>query len=219
MVLFKINGILFANSTVENGKTKCNFTIPDWSAKNYTITAVYADNNQYIRSQDNAILIIQKQDTKITVNNVTVIPGTKTNFTAIITTMNGTRVTEGIVVIKINGKTIGNTTVINGKVNYEYLIPENFRNSKYTLTMKYAENRKYGQSKENAIITIDKRNAVTNLASVTKHIETITLTSKTAMINGNTAFKINEKIILPKIVYGDSNQIFSKRQNPILAII
>ncbi|MDO5851322.1 MAG: hypothetical protein Q4Q23_02420, partial [Methanobacteriaceae archaeon] len=248
IVIFKINGVVCGNCSVVNGLASYNFTIPsDWSAKNYTLSAVYGDTNVYIRSEANSTLTINKSSTEIIVDNITVKVGETVNLTA--TVYNCGVVNFGVVIIKINGVSIGNTTVINGKINYEYIIPLDFKNKEYTLSMKYAENRAYLESKGNATITVKKSTTIIVNDIKGSANETILLKAKIidefgrSVTNGKVVFKINGKTIgsstvnngitnytftIPSdwssknytitVVYGENNNYESSQANGTLTV-
>lgn len=167
IVAFKINGKTIGYGTVSNGGGSITYTIPSsYKDSTYTITAVYGGNGKYIASRANSTLtVLHKQTTSITVNTVTVKPGSTATFSAVIKSSNGSYVKNGTVAFKINGKTIGSTNVTNGVAKINYTIPSSWGSSSYTITVVYGDNEYYSSSRANGTL---KLNITSNNSSNSK---------------------------------------------------
>ncbi|MDO5851318.1 MAG: Ig-like domain-containing protein [Methanobacteriaceae archaeon] len=173
VVVFKLNGKTIANTTLSSkGQALLNWTIPrDYSAKEYTITAVYGGSDMYVGSRSNGTLTLL---TKPTITNITNITTNITvddilNITAVITDNNG-NLLNGIAIIKINGKTFkdeNNQTiilsVINGLVQGTYNIPSNFAAKTYNLSIKYIGDNLYQSSMDTKPMNIVRIQTITNI--------------------------------------------------------
>ena len=143
-----------------------------------------------------------KTASKTKVNAVT----TKYNVTAklsanITNAVTGEKLTEGKVVFKLNGNTLGYSNVNNGVATYYYdtsrLTPKN-----YTITVKYGENSKYLASSSTATMTVVKDASKIVLDNVTviskekvKFTATVTDKNGNFATSGRVAFKINGKTV------------------------
>lgn len=143
-----------------------------------------------------------KTASKTSVNAVT----TKYNVTAklsanITNAVTGQKLTEGKVVFKLNGNTIGYSDVNNGVATYYYdtsrLTPKN-----YTITVKYGENSKYLGSSSTSTLTVLKDASKIVLDNVTviskekvKFTATVTNKNGNFATSGRVAFKINGKTV------------------------
>ncbi|MDO5850962.1 MAG: Ig-like domain repeat protein, partial [Methanobacteriaceae archaeon] len=135
LVAFKLNGHTIGKTNITNGQATLNYIIPDnYSSKDYTITAVYGENNVFTKATNNTTLTLVKKQAKIQIKLLNTYAGTTINLTTNTTDIKGTPLNTGTIVYKINGKTIGKTNIINGIATLEYKIPENYSAKNYTIT-------------------------------------------------------------------------------------
>ena len=204
-VVYKINSKTIGNTTVSNGGAKFVYTIPStWTNINYTITAVYSENNIYARSTCNSTLKLKSNTTtSVSVKNITAISGETVTLKAVITTDEGEYAKVGKVAFKINGKTVGWANVSNGGAKINYTIPNNWKSKTYNITVVYGTNDYYKSSTSNGTLTV-KNNINTKISinttsvisgQTTTLISTITDTSGNPVKAGKVAFKINGKTI------------------------
>ncbi len=144
VVIFKFQGHTIKdvnNNTVlvnvTNGQAMLSYTIFDGiSAHGYNISAVYSDP-AYYRAEAKAPIMVEKTNTKITVDTVTGIPGQNVTVTGIIKDIHG-NIVQGTnrISIKLNGKTIlSNVTVTNGIINENITIPDGLKQNTYNITI------------------------------------------------------------------------------------
>ena len=144
----------------------------------------------------------EKTASKTTVSPVTIRYNTTTKLSANITTTTGKKISEGLTVFKINGKTVGYSNVTNGTASYVYnasvLTPKS-----YNITVKYGGTSKYLESSSNYTLTIAKSSSkiVVKNVEVTSN-ETVKITAIITDSNtgayatgGKVAFKLNGKTI------------------------
>lgn len=172
---------------------------------NKVISKVETTVNNTTKSSKSAVNTSTKQSsTKTTVNNLTTTRNSQVTFKAVVTTDKGVYVKNGTVVFKINGKTIGNTSVSNGGAKLSYKIPSNWTNINYTITAVYTGNDAYARSTSSNSTLKLKSNlttkvAVTNITSIQGEKVTfkavITTSDGSYVKTGKVAFKINGKTI------------------------
>ncbi|MDO5851636.1 MAG: Ig-like domain-containing protein [Methanobacteriaceae archaeon] len=195
-VTFKINDRTIGQSAVSNGKTTFIYTIPNWAAKTYSITAKYSENNIYASSQDNNILKITKNSTVITVTSVKNYVGKNVTLNAAVKSSNGIPVKSGNVVFKINGVTIGKAVVSNGVASTSYTI-QDWSSKTYTLNAIFAENEDYLASSGKSELSVLKTTTKVSLNSVTgsqgstiQFVATVKDNTGNNVNTGTVAFKI-----------------------------
>ena len=216
-LVFKINGktLRYDNGTpiyisIVNGKATYNYTIPcNWSAKNYTITAVYSGTWEYNYSRSNnstlTIVPTNNSNTIIEVNPVTGVKNETIYLNASIHDMNGVKVDCGNVIFKINGKTIRDsegkpiyTAVHNGTVSYKFYIPYNWSAKNYTITAVYTGDNTHQQSRINNTLTVLNRNA--NITITSKNLAKINTNHVlSARIRENNNNTINRGVVIFKL--------------------
>lgn len=156
-VIFKING----NTIKENGKAKkinvtngfasLGFTIPAYSAKNYTILAVYV--NKTTRLEDTNTLIIQKSDSNITDLQISK-NGSISRIEAKIVDIYQQKVLRPTkVTIKINGKTVINKHIINDSFINLTVDLSVYKIGNHKLTIIAGENGLYNKSTLETVIS------------------------------------------------------------------
>lgn len=120
-VAFKINGKTVGYSNVTDGIASYSYDTTKLSAKLYNITATFGGN--YLLNSDVSkagILNVSAIPTRMTVNQITGYSTTVTLKATVVEKINSVYLPSGIVVFKINDKTIGNTTISNGKASLVY---------------------------------------------------------------------------------------------------
>ncbi|MDO5851615.1 MAG: hypothetical protein Q4Q23_03930 [Methanobacteriaceae archaeon] len=159
--------------------------------------------------------------TKITYITPNINPGSNMTIQASIIDKNKQPITTGEVVIKINGKTLkddyGKTIkipVVNGTINYNYYIPDNYSTKQYNLTVKYLRNDDYTPSEQTVNFTITKEPTSTKITYITPNITpgsnmtiqaSITDKNNKPITTGEVVIKINGKTLQDK--YGQSIKI------------
>ena len=130
-VVFKINGITIGISNVTNNTASITYDISGLSANTYSIYAKYTDGISFSSSNTTSTLKIVKRPIMMSVSNKTVYSYTNATLTAtIVDKLMNDYISEGVVVFKLNGITVGTADIINGKANLIYdvssLSPKNY---------------------------------------------------------------------------------------------
>ena len=127
-VVFKLNGKTLKDENgntlyakVTDGEATLDYTIPAiYSAKTYTLTAVYGGGN-YERSETTGTLKLERKAVNIKENNITTTNHKTTIKATIIDETGKLLVTSTKLAFKINGKTILNgVNSTNGKINVSF---------------------------------------------------------------------------------------------------
>ncbi|MDO5851387.1 MAG: Ig-like domain-containing protein [Methanobacteriaceae archaeon] len=223
-VKFKINGKTLPNQVaVINGITTYYYTIPtEFSAKNYSITAVYLGTNQYLSLRSKAILTIEKGKANIIISETQAYAGETTQLKTLITDINGNLINSGEVIFKINGRTLkdsnGNTLkskVINGQSTLDYTIQSNYSSKNYTLTAVYID-KNYEKIENNNTLTVKRSSAQISFNPIITTFKTpINITglvtsavTQLPVIGGKIGFKIDKETVATNLTV-DSKGIFN----------
>lgn len=120
-VVFKINGNTIGKSEVDDGIASLTYKLSDMTPKKYTLTVKYGENSEYTGSSASTSLTLLKHNSKIIVNNESVITKNMVKLTGkVIDADSGNNAQKGKVAFKINGKTIGYAEVSHGIVSFSY---------------------------------------------------------------------------------------------------
>ena len=168
--VIKFNGKTHITTTIKNGKLNYEYVMPNYSAKNYTLQYVYVQNDKYGRYELNKTLTLMKRNSSVVpanVSNLTPVTiaagavetcaGHTVLFNGIVFDDKGMPVSEGKVVIKLNGKAHVTTYIKNNRFDYEYVMPK-YSAKEYKLQYVYVQNDKYARYELNTTLKIFKNN-------------------------------------------------------------
>ncbi len=181
-VAFKLNGVTIKDedgnvvyAEVVNGVASISYLITN-NVKDYNLTAVYSGRGIFEGSRSNtATFTVTPRSVNITVDKLdnNIKSGDNVTFKATITEYDTTYTDEGVVVFKINGKTIrdedGNPIVVdveNGVATLDYTIPVDFAGKEYNITAVYTNNN-YERAEANNTLTTVRSNVQTELNQIT----------------------------------------------------
>lgn len=120
-VVYKINGKTIGNAEVNNGIASLTYKLTNMDPKVYNLSVKYGENSNYLESSANTSLTLLKHDSKITVNNASVISRNTVILTAnVVDSEFNIPAKNGKVAFKINGKTVGYANVSKGVAHYAY---------------------------------------------------------------------------------------------------
>ncbi len=163
--VFKINDVSIGNVTVTNGVAQLKYTIPNWSAKDYTISFKVGETQTTNSAEANSTLTIYKNAVKASVNSLTTMPNTQVTFKASVNYTNGTPLTGNVKgVFKINGVTIGYGYVNDGVATYTYSVPA-WSAKNYTITFTVGESRTSLEGSAKGVLTLYKDNVTVSMSS------------------------------------------------------
>ncbi len=203
-VAFKINEKTVGTAKVSNGGAKLTYTIPkNWSSKTYNITVVYGKNDYYQKSTGYGKLKVQSKTVpNISISTTSVVSGKSTTFVATVTDKSGKKVNGGKLTFKVNGKTIGKTTVSKGVAKIKYSVPSSWK-GKYTISVVYGGYGTYTSKTKTTSLQVTKGVSTKITINTTKAVSgqskvltaTITDSSGKLVTGGKAVFKLNGKTI------------------------
>ncbi|WP_323736369.1 hypothetical protein PXD04_10860 [Methanosphaera sp. ISO3-F5] len=213
-IAIKINGRTIKSDIYLNNcdEFSYSYTIPkNFSAKHYNLEYVYVGNEVNPRAVKTISLNILKKSVKISTKNITAYPGQNIIINGNVT-HNKKPITDGRIVIKLNGKTINANITPNkyGEFKHIYKIPSSFKAKTYNITTIYIENKKYARKEINTTLTIKKQaskitvNNITNYQNKTARLS-INITgvkTKIKATSGNVTIIIRNKQYVKKITKG-----------------
>ncbi|WP_069592108.1 transglutaminase family protein [Methanosphaera sp. WGK6] len=150
---FKINGKTQAHLNVTNGTVNYNFKIPQWSAKEYTLTLVVGETSNTNTLSKNSTLTLYKLNTTINTPYLTFAQKNNISYiNAVISDQLNRNVYTGKLALKIDDKTIANLNTTNGIINYSFTPIHSIGTHK--LTIIYGENTFFNYMKIDVKIRI-----------------------------------------------------------------
>ena len=153
-VAFKLNGKTIGHANVTNGKAILTYRALNLSAKTYLISAVYGGNKFYESSRSTySSFIVKARTTKIFVTKVSGYSTTVQLKATAIDKAANKYLTSETVVFKINGITVGNSTIKNGKASLTCDTTELARGN-YTVTAILKPSSYYAAASANGTLTI-----------------------------------------------------------------
>lgn len=213
-VVFKINGKTIGVVSVKSGKATINYTTNSLSPKKYTITAKYSEGSTLSVSSATAYLTVLKHNSKITLIDKTTSYKNNVQLAAtVVDEYTSKYANGGKVAFKVNGKTVGYSTVSNGKAYFTYNT-NSLSVKSYSLTASYggtdllnsdkASVKKLTITRAPSKITVSK---VSGYSTVVLLKATIVDKSKSKYLtSGKVAFKVNGKTVgMSEIVDGKAS--------------
>lgn len=202
-VLFKINGKTLGYAHLNNGKAYYIYDTTNLSPKTYTINTVFAGTSTLAGSRDTGYLKIVKHQTKMTVSDKKVAYGENIKLVAtVVDKSTGKYATGGNIAFKINGKTIGHTTLVNGKAYYTYNTA-GLKPNTYTISVTYGGTRLIDGNKANGNLKVIKQNTQMTVSNKTiragnpvRLVATVIDKNTGKYITGGkVVFKVNDKTV------------------------
>ncbi len=218
-VSFYINNTLTDTVNLSDNTASTNINLRDYVKGNYTITAIYNENDIYKNSK--ATISFEKNSTiepNIKINKT--IPSTTTSgniipITGTITNPNGIPLNETIpVTIIIDGQVITTINATNGTFTYNYTIPNNTTNGTHTIEIITNNTLNYNSTQTNITFKIEKTDLKIYLTNenITAHrLDNINIKALLKDSNNNT---INNTI--PTTITIENNTVYTNFINGIL---
>lgn len=164
----------------------------------------------------------QKTKTKTSVTSLKVKYDSTAKLSAKVTDVKGNNVTAGKVIFKVNGKTVGKTTVKKGEANYNY-DTSSLTTKTYTVTANYTESTQLLSSSANSTLTVVKATSEVMVKDYTvtyKHpvtlVATVTNKDTGSFVNGGkVTFKLNGKSVKTvKVTNGMAYYTYTANKKP-----
>lgn len=196
-VCIKINDVTLENINITNGHVLYTYT-NNYSAKDYNIKIIYGKNSIYQNSTWNGTLSITSNKLKVAAHNIQSSAYKTITIKANILAENKAATGPIHTAIKINNKTIHEETVTNGKLVYNYTLPDDIGSGRYNLTIIAGDTRKYVGDTITVNLTVNKNYKEIQTSNITANPgETITIRAKLVDKTGKMVTvptKINIKI-------------------------
>lgn len=204
-VVFKING-----KSIENARILCenktitllNYYIPDnFSSNKYLLEIKYNDHGFEESISQKSILKLEPLKVASYSPEIKGYSGSYVNIHVQLKDENNNPVTDGIVLIKINKRTLRDVKLVvrNGEVSFNFLIPTDYRNKYYEIMIIYGGSYRYEVNYTYSTLEILMKevklilNYTATNKSVTLNLEIYDKENGQKIENGNIAFKINDK--------------------------
>lgn len=196
-VCLKINEVTLDNINITNGHVLYAYT-NNYSAKDYNIKIIYGRNNIYSNSTWNGTLSIASNKLRVTAHNIQTYAYKTITIRANILAENKLATGPINTAIKINNKTIHEEIVTNGKITFNYTLPDDIGSGQYNLTIIAGDTRKYTGNTTTVNLTVNKNYKKIQTNNITaKPGDNISIRAKIVDKDNNPvdkATKINIKI-------------------------
>ena len=204
-------GNIIAGATVVDGSATIYTTFTTARARNIQVD--YVGTDTYAPQTATTMIIVNKasgKDMLFTLNPVTAKINDTISISATLTNINGTAINGGVVIFKVNGRTLrdndGNiiyAKVVDGVAMIDnFIVPKGWAKSSITFTAKYGGNNEYSPIMTNATMNITKSVAKVEITSNTNVVAgkpatfSVKVTSDDKPVNcGTVIFKINGKTL------------------------
>lgn len=175
--ILKINGKTVTKTNVTNGISVFNFIVPDLKEGKHIITLKTAETSLYHSAERNITITIYKRNVTITANNMTSYAGKEVLVAANVKSGNkNVLVTKAI--LKVAGKTVSKSTVINGLTLFKFTTP-NLREGTYDMVIKTGTNTLYNGGSLKNKFTVYRNNLTLTANNLTEKAgKTVSLTAK-----------------------------------------
>ncbi|MDO5851479.1 MAG: Ig-like domain-containing protein [Methanobacteriaceae archaeon] len=168
---FFIDDVEVGTVNLTNGTATLPYTLTS-GIHNYTV--VYNGYGNYTKSEHTSLLIV-KDNTTTTINNITTAVGNNITLNATITdNSNNNLVIDGIVEFFLNGTSLGTVKVINGSALLNYSLPVNYMGN-YNISAVFTSDYYYN-STGNGTLIITKINTQTTVMPVNRYtVDNVTI--------------------------------------------
>lgn len=153
-MVIKINGITESSITLKNtNKITFNYTVPNYTAKNYKLQYIYVGDDKIARYEANKTLHILNQSARINTNDVICYHDQIAQVNVrLVGEKTGIPVEDGIIGLQfldtnhVNDFPIISQKVKNGRATFNYKIPKSMKASKYNILLIYFGGRNIQES-------------------------------------------------------------------------
>ena len=149
--------------------------LSDFSEGAYTLTVETEENNVFTASEYSTTLTINKVNTYIYANNLTIYVGDTTNLYAYVYSNDRLTLNGGQVSFTVDGELIGTEYVSNNIASIEYSIPSTLTEGIHTLFIEYEGDDSHKSSTSEITLTLTKTATTTTLRTWTVADEKIVL--------------------------------------------
>lgn len=153
----KINNKTIIEENITNGKIDFNYQLSDnIGSGKYNLTIIVGDSRRYIHNTTTVDLIITRNYKHIETSNITAKRNGTIRIQAKILDQENRLINKTTKVnIKIGGKSITDLNVSDGRIDYEYKLPENLNKGLYDLLIQAGENSGYYHATTNSILKVE----------------------------------------------------------------
>ncbi len=151
-----VDGLSQKNITITDGVLNTNVVMDELLEGEHIVTINIKENGLYNAKTITTKVTIEDRDAKITIdkiNNPTTLGNLSINTTVIDT--EGKIINQGVVIFKLDGRTIATVDVVNGSANMTYTLPSEITAGNYTVDVIFTD-KYYSNSTANATTSITR---------------------------------------------------------------
>lgn len=210
-VVIKVNGKTIqvdGSSKIRfiNGTAQVTYSLLGFTAKDYDVVVKYSGDNLNLKSENSTTLTVVKTNMTLESKTLTKYASEEIEVNETLRDVNGNVLSgRNKVAVKLNGKTIYNGEVIDGKLYFKVKLPADLRPGVSNLTIIIGESKTTNANSVNYTINVEKQDVIITIepvASMPGRYTTFKATMRTAISNmtvngGKFSVKINGKTITP----------------------
>lgn len=153
----KINNKTIIEENITDGNINFQYELPDEiGSGEYNLTIIAGDSRRYTNNITSARLIVTKNYKHIATGNITAGTNETIRIRADILDENNITINKTTKVnIKIGGRSIANMNVSDGKIEYDYVLPENLKKGLYNLLIQAGETGGYYHASTNTVLKVE----------------------------------------------------------------
>ncbi len=153
----KINNKTIIEENITGGIIDFNYKLPDEiGSGKYNLTIIVGDSRKYIHDISTVDLIVKRNYKHIQTNNITAKTNDVIKIKADILDMENHLINKTTKVnIKLGGISIADMNVSDGKIEYDYQLPENLKSGLYDLLIQAGETGGYYHATTNNILKVE----------------------------------------------------------------
>ena len=210
-VVIKVNGKTIqvdGSSKIRfiNGTAQVTYSLLGFTAKDYDVVVKYSGDNLNLKSENSTTFTVVKTNMTLESKTLTKYASEEIEVNETLRDVNGNVLSgRNKVAVKLNGKTIYNGEVIDGKLYFKVKLPADLRPGVSNLTIIIGESKTTNANSVNYTINVEKQDVIITIepvASMPGRYTTFKATMRTAISNmtvngGKFSVKINGKTITP----------------------
>jgi hypothetical protein len=153
----KINNKTIIESNITTGIIDLNYTLPDdLGSGTHNLTIIAGDTRKYTHNITTVELIVNKNYKHVESSDIVSAAGNTIKINARLLDLENNLITKKTPVnIKIGGESVATFDVVDGTIEYDYMLPESMEKGLYDIVIQAGETRGYYHATTNNVLTVE----------------------------------------------------------------